>query len=190
MSDEKRLAVYLAGPEVFLPNGAEIGAAKQQICAQHGLEGLFPGDVPEAELEVENGRLLFRRLVQMMERADLIIANMTPFRGVSMDVGTAVEIGFMYSRGCRVFGYTNISADYAARVSPDGARAAGDGGALVAADGMSIEPFNLTDNLMCVAPVLESGATIVSRDVPADERFSNLAGFEECVRQAIAGRQA
>jgi nucleoside 2-deoxyribosyltransferase len=189
VSDSQRLAAYLAGPEVFLPNGAEIGAAKKEICNQHGLEGLFPGDIPEADSRVENGRLLFRRLVQMMEHADLIIANMTPFRGVSMDVGTAMEIGFMHSRGCRVFGYTNVSHDYAERVAPGGDVGSASG-ALSAPDGMSIEPFKLTDNLMCVAPVLESGATVVRNDVPEHERFSNLRGFEECVRQATAGLKA
>ena len=178
VTDDGRLVVYLAGPEVFLSHAAEIGAAKKEICSQHGLEGLFPGEVPESDLHVEHGRLLFRSLVAMMEQSDLVIANMTPFRGVSIDAGTAVEIGFMYARGRPVFGYTNVAEDYAARVAPDGAQ--------VDADGMSIELFGLTDNLMCVAPALESGALIVQDDVPPDERFRDLRGFERCVREAAA----
>lgn len=176
MNAHRRLVVYLAGPEVFLSNAAEIGAAKKEICRQHGLAALFPGDTPLAEHDVDNGRLLFRRLVEMMEQSDLIVANMTPFRGVSIDAGTAVEIGFMYARGRPVFGYTNVVQDYAERVAPDGA--------VGAPDGMSIEPFGLTDNLMCVAPALESGAVIVQNDVPKGDRFGDLRGFEACVRQA------
>ena len=75
----------------------------------------------------------------MMEQSDLVIANMTPFRGGSIDPGTAVEIGFMYARGRPVFGYTNVAGDYAARVAPNGA--------LVDAEGMSIEQFGLLDRL-------------------------------------------
>ena len=178
MTAERRLVAYLAGPEVFLSDAAEIGAAKKEICRQHGLEGLFPGDVPESDLDLEHGRLLFRDLVAMMEQSDLVIANMTPFRGGSIDPGTAVEIGFMYARGRPVFGYTNVAGDYAARVAPNGA--------LVDAEGMSIEQFGLIDNLMCVAPALESGAVIVQEGVPEGERFRDLRGFEQCVRQAAA----
>ena len=51
-----------------------------------------------------------------MDGVDLVIANMTPFRGPSMDVGTAVELGYSFARGLPVFGYTNIVDDYEARV--------------------------------------------------------------------------
>ncbi|MFA7431885.1 MAG: nucleoside 2-deoxyribosyltransferase, partial [Rhodospirillaceae bacterium] len=72
--------VYLAGPEVFLPNAAEIGAAKKAICARHGLTGVFPLDnvldlsglsPPEA------GRAIFRANVALMRAADAVIANLT-----------------------------------------------------------------------------------------------------------------
>jgi nucleoside 2-deoxyribosyltransferase len=159
---------------VFLPDAAAIGEAKQEICRRHGLEGLFPGDVPESDVLVEGGRLLFRRLVEMMDRSDVIIANMTPFRGVSIDPGTAVEIGYMYAKGRPVFGYTNERDIYAARM------------ARLTSDGTLVEPFGLTDNLMCVAPALESGALVVRDDVPESERFQDLRGFEDCVRQAVA----
>jgi nucleoside 2-deoxyribosyltransferase len=32
--------VYLAGPEVSLPNASEIGARKRAICEQYGLVGV------------------------------------------------------------------------------------------------------------------------------------------------------
>jgi nucleoside 2-deoxyribosyltransferase len=149
-----------------------------EICRVHGLTGLFPGDIPESDLDPP-GLELFRKLVDMMERSDLIIANMTPFRGFSIDAGTAVEIGFMYARRRPVFGYTNVVQDYASRVAPSGD--------LVASDGTAIEPFGLTDNLMCVVPVLESGAVIVQIEAAPNQLFTDLRGFEECVRQA-AGR--
>src|SRR5258708_1028231 len=39
-------AAYLAGPEVFLPDAAEIGRRKKELCRRHGFEGLYPLDAP------------------------------------------------------------------------------------------------------------------------------------------------
>jgi nucleoside 2-deoxyribosyltransferase len=34
------MKIYLAGPDVFLPDAIEIGRLKVDICARHGLTGL------------------------------------------------------------------------------------------------------------------------------------------------------
>src|SRR5471032_3248411 len=96
--------VYLAGPEVFLPNAAEVGAAKKRICAAHGLEGLFPLDQPQPALPpAELGAAIYRANIALMTQADAIIANLTPFRGAAMDAGTAFEVGFCAARGIKLF---------------------------------------------------------------------------------------
>ena len=38
------MKIYLAGPEVFLPDALEIGRRKSRICARHGMTGLYPLD--------------------------------------------------------------------------------------------------------------------------------------------------
>ena len=38
------MKVYLAGPDVFLPDAVEIGRRKVEMCARHGLTGLYPLD--------------------------------------------------------------------------------------------------------------------------------------------------
>ena len=38
------MKIYLAGPDVFLPDAVEIGRRKAAICARHGLSGLYPLD--------------------------------------------------------------------------------------------------------------------------------------------------
>ena len=168
------MRVYLAGPDVFFSNAMEIGQAKKDICAQFGFEGVYPLDADFSDLlELANpaewGYRSFDLMVELMDGCDLMIANMTPFRGPSMDVGTAVEIGYMYGRGKPVFGYTNASTDYADRVEPDG---------------FSIEAFGLIDNCMVEGPVNNMGAVVVRANVPNDEIYSSLEGFTECVRQA------
>ena len=38
----QRLKVYLAGPEVFLPNAADIANEKREICREFGFDSIFP----------------------------------------------------------------------------------------------------------------------------------------------------
>jgi len=172
------LRVYLAGPDVFYPNAREIGARKKAICATHGLDGRFPLD---AALDFANlppvaaGLRIFRANKALMESCDLAIANMTPFRGPSMDVGTAFEMGFMRGLGRPVLGYTNVAGSLLERTRlflSDHA------------DGMSIEDFDMVDNLMLDGGVIESGFAIVRNAVRPEERHTNLDGFAACVRCA------
>ena len=98
--------IYLAGPEVFLPDAREIAEAKKAICRAHGLEGAFPADPEIKDTErlpaPEIARLIAESNLALMDGCDCLIANLTPFRGVSMDTGTAFEMGYMASRGaCR-----------------------------------------------------------------------------------------
>ena len=39
-----RPKVYLAGPDVFLPDAVSIGRRKKELCAHYGFEGLYPFD--------------------------------------------------------------------------------------------------------------------------------------------------
>ncbi|MCP4608605.1 MAG: nucleoside 2-deoxyribosyltransferase, partial [Planctomycetes bacterium] len=86
------MRVYLAGPDVFFPNAAEISEAKKQICAQYGFEGVFPLEtdfsrISELDSLEEQGHKSFDLIVELMDSCDLVIANLIPFRGPSMDVG-------------------------------------------------------------------------------------------------------
>src|SRR5437763_51598 len=86
--------IYLAGPDVFLPDATEAGERKKAICAELGLEGVFPLD---AEIGAEDGerRELALRISAanegLIRSCQAVVANMTPFRGPSADVGTAYE---------------------------------------------------------------------------------------------------
>jgi nucleoside 2-deoxyribosyltransferase len=128
------------------------------------LDSLFKLDSPQAV-----GHRSFDLMVGLMDSCDLIIANLTPFRGPSMDVGTAIEMGYMHGRGKPVFGYTNVASNYAERVIPDG---------------FMLEDFGLVDNLMVEGPIHKSGAIVVRTNVPPDEVYTSLEGFTRCVKQA------
>jgi nucleoside 2-deoxyribosyltransferase len=112
-----------------------------------------------------------------------LIANLTPFRGVSMDSGTAFEVGLMRALGRPVLGYTNATADYRAR--SEAYRRAVPRGALLDADDadVAIEDFDGAENLMIEVAISASGGTVVRTAVPPGQEMRDLAGFEACLAQ-------
>ncbi len=164
-----RPVVYLAGPDVFLPDAREIGEAKRQICENLGLVGLFPLDneIDIAGLPaVEQARRISLANEALMHHADAAIANLTPFRGASMDAGTAYEIGFIRALGRPVFAYTNSARCYAERAALT--RRSGPAPDDFDAADVEIENFGLAENLMIAIAVSESGAPIALGSAPAD----------------------
>src|SRR5256714_14973901 len=91
--------VYLAGPDVFLPDALDIGRRKVELCTRHGLIGLYPLDNAIDRAAKDASLAIFRGNENMMIEADAIIANLTPFRGPGADAGTVYELGFMAGRG-------------------------------------------------------------------------------------------
>lgn len=183
------MKVYLAGPEVFLPDAKDIGRRKKEICARLGLIGLFPLDheTNEAALAAPLSMHIFRSCTAMMEDADAVIAHLTPFRGPSADAGTVYELGYMAARGKICTGYTNMHDSYADRVD----RAPGvapDADDLVNLDceGHVIENFGLTDNLMIVHALEAFGHSILAPGVAPADVWRDLTLFEKCAELIAA----
>ncbi len=180
------MKVYLAGPDVFLPDAEAMGRRKKEICARFGLIGLFPLDNEMNEAAGESGAPLslriFRGCTEMMEDADAVIANLTPFRGASADAGTVYELGYMAARGKICSGYSNKCDRYADRIE----RApcvAPDCGGLVNLDceGHVIENFRLADNLMIVHALEAFGHPMMVPDSEPADIWRDLTLFERCV---------
>src|SRR5712692_4939215 len=139
--------VYLAGPDVFLPDAVDIGRRKVELCKRHGLIGLYPLD-NTIDLAAKDASLqIFRGNEAMMIEADAIIANLTPFRGPGADAGTVYELGYMAGRGKLCLGYSNDPSCYADRVRRFTDVISKDG-RLIDASGLTVEDFGLADNLM------------------------------------------
>lgn len=180
------VTAYLAGPDVFLPAAAAHARRKVEICARHGIEGRPPLSEEVTALQAmsdeEAWLTIYRQDVAMMEACDIVIANLTPFRGASADSGTLVEIGWFLGRGRPVFGYSNSAASFAERCHRQAAAQPDP------IPGLSVEDFGLPDNLMVQGAAMQGGGHPVA--VPADGRdrpFDSLEVFEACV--ALAARQ-
>jgi nucleoside 2-deoxyribosyltransferase len=178
-----RVRIYLAGPEVFLPNAREVGAEKRRVAAEAGFEGVFPLDnaLDLSGLDkAEQARRISLANEDLMRSCAALVANLTPFRGVSMDAGTAFEVGFMRALGRPVAGYTNARDDYRDRSH------AFRGGTAHHFDAdrphVEIEDFGLAENLMIEIAIAESGCTVVRSHVAAGAEMTNLSGF----RQSLA----
>ena len=178
------MKIYLAGPDVFLPDAIEIGRRKAAICARHGLIGLYPLDNAVDLTAADASLAIFKGNEAMMDAADAIIANLTPFRGPSADAGTVYELGYMAGRGKFCLAYSNEPAVYADRVARSFDVMKSEAGHLVDRDGLTVEDFGLPDNLMMIHALDLHGARLVTpRERPADI-WHDLTSFEACVALA------
>src|SRR5947208_8787898 len=143
------MKIYLAGPDVFLPDALEIGRRKVALCARHGLIGLYPLENAVDRAANDASLQIFRGNEAMMIEADAIIANLTPFRGPGADAGTAYELGYMAGRGKLCLGYSNDPSCYADRVREFTAVRSIES-RLVDSLGLTVENFGLNDNLMMI----------------------------------------
>jgi nucleoside 2-deoxyribosyltransferase len=184
------MRVYLAGPDVFLPDAEARGAELKSICAQHGLAGVFPldslPDEPPARADLPQCRRIALCNEAHIRRCDALIANLTPFRGPSADAGTIFELGFMRALCRPVFAWSRTEIPLAARTlntlgatatrAPDGTWRDG--------EGLLVEDFGCTDNLMIDGGVKASGGMLVTRAVPVERRWTDLEAFAVCVAEA------
>jgi len=177
------MRVYLAGPDVFHPDALRIGAEKKAICAGLGLTGVFPFDesVPGEGLSPDaHGLAIAAKDFRLAASCDAAIVNLTPFHGPSMDVGTAVELGFLVGRGRPVWGYSNTSLPFSARVAAAYGQVLAGDGRQTTPDGMTIEPFGLADNLMVPGAIAAAGGQLLLPD-DAPLAFDDLAIFARAV---------
>lgn len=188
-----RLSVYLAGPEVFLPDGRELIEAKGAILRAHGLEpvslpaemGTLPAGTPWTV-----GVEISRRNEELVKRAGACIANLTPFRGVSADVGTVYELSFAAALGKKIAAYSNDPRPYRDRVKFDaygGENPYRCQGKLWAPDRTMVEDHGMRDNLMLHAGLESRGATFHSPQTAPEDAWRHLGTFTAAVAE-LAGR--
>ena len=175
------LKIYLAGPDVFLPDALEVGRRKAALCESYGFEGLYPLD-QEPSVEAD-AAAIFRANCDLMRRADIGLFNLSPFRGPSADAGTVFELGFLFAQSKPLYGYANNAANYRSRVAQiEGRPLLEQEGHFWSMDGCTVEDFGLSDNLMITRAIADSGGVILSRDpaagMPAQEPLASFDAFE------------
>ncbi len=170
------MKLYLAGPEVFLDDARDIGRRKVELCTLYGFTGLYPLDNGLAPGLPGASRRIFEANVRMMRAAEAVIANLSPFRGVSADAGTVFELGFCFALGKVVIGYSGTPENLVVRTRR--AIGAGQHQAAPLADGMHVEDFDLPDNLMLAEAAILGGYPILVPEAPVADPWRDLNLFE------------
>jgi len=146
--------IYIAGPSVFRLNANAIAETLKAACVMRDLYPLYPLDNEikgEGMSDAEIAKAIAEANIKMIQEADAIIADVTPFRGTAMDVGTAFEIGMATQRGIPVVAYTEAPIkEYRERVRDEGFNVRNMHGSYYDDDGV-IEDFGLYENLMIAA---------------------------------------
>jgi nucleoside 2-deoxyribosyltransferase len=177
------MKIYLAGPDVFLPDALEIGRRKVEICARYGLIGVYPLETAVDRNADDASLAIYKTNEALMDGSDAIIANLTPFRGSGADPGTVFELGYMAGRRKLCLGYSNDIRIYADRVRAAAPIVSRDE-RLVDPDGLTVEDFGLADNLMMIHALGLHGCPLVVPNRAPSDPWRELTAFETCVRLA------
>lgn len=155
--------IYLAGPTVFRRDAAEEGGRLKALCAAAGCEGLYPLDMPPLPRTSPGADAahIRKHCLALLDRADCVVADLSPFRGPHVDDGTAFELGYAHALGKPVFGYTRDPRPLVERIDGDATGRDADG-YLIEAFG---EPFNvmIAATLMNFAPDAEAAILAAAR---------------------------
>ena len=105
----KDVGLYIAGPECFYTRGYDLWWAQRRLAEYHGFRVVLPTDTslkldyPDLRL---NAKEIFEDLKVRVKRTSAIIADLEFFRGCEPDGGTLFEIGMIYAKHGRCYGYT------------------------------------------------------------------------------------
>lgn len=142
------MKIYLAGPDVFRSDALAWAESARTLLADHGHQALIPLDNDESTPEG-----IFKANIALITEADIVLANLNPFRGCEPDSGTSFEVGCAIALGKRVIGYLDDARAQVEKLAEHfGGLLARKDGRVVDPDGMAIENFGLPVNLMLAVP--------------------------------------
>lgn len=145
--------IYIAGFDVFYPDAVQRGAKMKMICAENGFIGLYPFDN-----EADDPANIFRGNCGLIDKADIVIANLNPFRGAEPDSGTCFEVGYAAAKGKIIYGYLSDARTMREKLGGTDEK------------GFSVENFGFPLNLMlaCSAVIVEGDFAAAVRRARAD----------------------
>jgi len=160
--------LYLSGPDIFSPNAWDIAESKKEICERYGMTAMSPFDLEGGrpfDGGKEQAKSHYDACRELLDTCDGLVANVSPFRGPSMDSGTAYEMGLAHGLGKPVVAYSLDTQSYVDRLRQ--LHAAFESplqsvqGHFHAPDGLIVENFDLHDTLMVASAASSSGVPLV-----------------------------
>ena len=170
----KNPKLYLAGPEIFLPNAVENALKQKALCEKYGFIGLHPVD-NNLDLSGEPRGVamrIYRGNVGQIKECNIVVANCNPFRGALMDDGTTYELGYGNALGKPSYGYIRNPQTYKVRVQNRYAYRELQNGRLIDVDGyLLLDDFGTWVNLMMQCGMGAHGGELVRGE------------FEDCLEK-------
>jgi len=149
-----RRPVYLAGFDVFRRDAVAHGQYLKALCADQGLQGLYPFDneLPAGLEGLAAAQRICQQNIAMIRRSEAVLANLNVFRGQEPDSGTVFEVGLAVALGKPVWAYLAPDRSLREQVAhdPEG----------FDAQGFAVEDFDLPRNLMLAASWAGYSATV------------------------------
>lgn len=164
------LRLYLAGPEVFLPNGLENAKKQRELCEKYGFIPMHPMDnnVDLGDLDMNTAMRIYRADIDQIRKSDVLVANCNGFRGVCMDDGTAYELGFGNALGKPSYGYIRELTSLVERTIRDYPCHLLWGGKYLDREGYLVtDDFGTSINLMMQCGMLQTQGRLVEGDFEA-----------------------
>jgi nucleoside 2-deoxyribosyltransferase len=163
MNHLQRKSIYLAGPEVFLPDASQYFEEARELCKSYGYVGVSPFDgEPIHSNGIEKAREIFQNNCRLIQECSIVIANCNAFRGALVDDGTAFEIGYAHALGKKIFGFMEKSGMLPDLVSQKIKTLPHKSGYLIDEAGYLLnEDFGNGINLMMEIAIFSSGGQLV-----------------------------
>ena len=165
--------LYLAGPEVFLPDALGFAEKQRALCTAYGFVALHPLDnsLDLGAGDMETAMRIFRGDVDQIRACDIVVANCNGFRGVCMDDGAAFELGYGDALGKPSYGYIGELTSQVERTIRDYPCTPFDDKVHVDREGYLVtDDFGTSINLMMQCAMIASGGRLVQGD------------FEDCLK--------
>ncbi|MEG0615370.1 MAG: nucleoside 2-deoxyribosyltransferase [Oscillospiraceae bacterium] len=125
--------IYLSGFDVFYQEAVQRGEILKKLCEKFGFVGIFPLD---GEVKSVSAKDIFICNIELIDEADIVVANLNPFRGNLPDDGTAFEIGYAFAKNKDIFGYISDGRTLREKFGE------------IDSNGFSVEDFGSPVNLM------------------------------------------
>lgn len=128
-------SIYIAGPAVFQPDfGKSYYDKVRALLKPHNVVPLIPID---NDVDVKNALNIRNKNIEMIQKCDCIIADLSPFRSLEPDAGTAFEVGYAAALGKILLPFTTDTRSMVEKYNGKTCK-----------EGLTVEDFKLPFNLM------------------------------------------
>lgn len=170
----RKIKLYLAGPEVFLPNAIDYAKKQLGLCKQYGFIGLHPMDnnLDIGGSDMSTAMKIYRGDISQIRTCHIVVANCNSFRGALMDDGTAYELGYGNALRKLSYGYIDKLIPWKERILSRYFCVKREDGTLADREGyLLVDDFGTSINLMMQCGITAHGGRLVEGD------------FETCLKE-------